>query len=366
MKCSSQKLGQRGMASIVITTVFVSVIGLIIMGYSAMARKNQQETLDRQLSTQAYYASESAVEYARAKVLAAVASGGIDSIQSQDQCNTGAYNTTLNNGVAKISCITVTKQVPSLYYESVTASSNTVVPLIPVSGTIRKVKIEWHSAKVTTNSPATYCGDGRPTPEETSVPGITNGNGTPGYFYDYPCEVATLVATFAKHSTGALNVINPVVYLKPDNCGGLSIAACGGDVHPVNPPEAVDFTTGRKQISMHSPLISATNGAYSTVTVNGLGAGEAIYLKLNSLYRNSSVTITALDAANNAILTKGQVVIDSTANTQGVVKRIQARIPVTGLSSSTPVAAIESHGSACKRFVVAPGYVSPGDPYCAP
>ncbi|HET6924792.1 MAG TPA: pilus assembly PilX N-terminal domain-containing protein, partial [Candidatus Saccharimonadales bacterium] len=52
---------ERGMVSIMVTLVMIIVITLIVIGFAQVVRRNQRETLDRQLSTQAYYAAETGI-----------------------------------------------------------------------------------------------------------------------------------------------------------------------------------------------------------------------------------------------------------------------------------------------------------------
>ena len=54
-------LDQRGMVSFLVTFIMLLVISLIVVGFTRVASQNRREALDRQLSTQAFYAAESGV-----------------------------------------------------------------------------------------------------------------------------------------------------------------------------------------------------------------------------------------------------------------------------------------------------------------
>ena len=52
---------QEGLISITVAIVFIMIISLIVLGFSQVSRRNARQALDRQLSSQAYYAAESGI-----------------------------------------------------------------------------------------------------------------------------------------------------------------------------------------------------------------------------------------------------------------------------------------------------------------
>src|SRR4051794_27185754 len=56
-----QSLGQAGLVSIIVTLIMMLVISLIVVGFAEITRRNGSEALERQLSTQAYYAAETGI-----------------------------------------------------------------------------------------------------------------------------------------------------------------------------------------------------------------------------------------------------------------------------------------------------------------
>ena len=52
---------QDGLVSIIIVVILMIVISIIVLSFAKVVRNEQRQTLDRQLSTQAYYAAESGV-----------------------------------------------------------------------------------------------------------------------------------------------------------------------------------------------------------------------------------------------------------------------------------------------------------------
>src|SRR4051812_1988899 len=51
----------RGVVSIIVTILIMLVLSLIILGFAQLVRREQRQSLDRQLSTQAFYAAETGV-----------------------------------------------------------------------------------------------------------------------------------------------------------------------------------------------------------------------------------------------------------------------------------------------------------------
>jgi hypothetical protein len=87
------------------------------------------------------------------------------------------------------------------------------------------------------------------------------------------------------------------------------------------------------------------------VTITGLAATNDLALRLNSLYQASDVTVDAYHGGTLLQLS-GQVQVDVTGNANGVLRRIQVRIPTSLSSNLIPDDAIQSNAAICKRFQV--------------
>ncbi|HSX31746.1 MAG TPA: hypothetical protein VLF43_00655, partial [Candidatus Saccharimonadales bacterium] len=99
-----------------------------------------------------------------------------------------------------------------------------------------------------------------------------------------------------------------------------------------------------------------------TVTINaGLG-GSQYYMRINSIYRDVSLQISATNSLGQPVeLRDAQALIDSTGKAQDVLRRVQVRVPINGTSTNlTSDFAIQSTDSICKRFSVMDG--SGGNP----
>ena len=61
MRDNKKDIDQKGMAAILITLIMMIVISLIVLGFAQITRHDQQQALDKQLSTEAFYAAESGI-----------------------------------------------------------------------------------------------------------------------------------------------------------------------------------------------------------------------------------------------------------------------------------------------------------------
>src|ERR1700735_2299515 len=69
------KNSQAGFAAIVIAIVLIIVLSLITVGFAQLMQNNQKQALNKQLSSQAYYAAESGVNDAENAIAAAAQNG---------------------------------------------------------------------------------------------------------------------------------------------------------------------------------------------------------------------------------------------------------------------------------------------------
>jgi len=340
----AKKNRQAGMASIMITMITMIVVSLIVLGFAAISRREQGNTLDQQLSTQAFYAAESGVEDARNVVSAAVKAG--KTVPGKTACTTntdgGGYVPNYPTGNAttldstdnvSYSCLLVDPTETSLVYDGV-GSQSKVIP-ITASNTIDKITVTW-------------------TP--TNKPG-----GTPA---QCPGSTSHTLTTAAKWTCGYGLMEADLVSTKPVG-GVITRAGLEGN-------ELVAFFEPQKSAGGGSLAYSSHNGkanlvaaqcgtgSYTkcTATITGLATlGSSNFgLRVNSLYQPSNVTITATGVGGPVSFIGTQVTVDVTGNANGVLRRIQVRIPATESSNLIPDEAVETNGALCKRFEVTPGY----------
>jgi len=338
------QLNQEGMAAIIVTMVTMVVISLIVLGFATISRREQGQTLDQQLSTQAFYAAETGVEDAKNVITAALQSG--TSIPSKEDCDTNTagpsfspnYPTgagTILNSANNVSysCLLVDPTPTSIKYNGV-GSDNIVVP-ITTTDSIDQFVVTWKPTNVPTGSPS-------------SCPGtvVNTFSPQPNWNCGYGLLRMDLVQTEGALTRTNLSTGTLTVFFVPTrNVSAGSIAYIGNR----NRPNIV--------------AANCTPGTYSqcSATITGLGSARSFSMRLNSLYQPSDLTVVAYHGSAPLEVSGAQAMVDVTGKAQDVLRRIQVRVPV-GASGKTAAFAVQSNGALCKRFKTTPNYLSiPGD-----
>ncbi len=334
---TTQTAREAGMVSIMVSLILMIVLSLIVLGFAQVARRNQRETLDRQLSTQAFYAAETGVNDVRDYI----ASLGATAPAKTSCDNSGAYaslpaaSLSNANNVA-YTCVLVDPTPNLLSFTSVggtpsgtPSGTGLIVPLDAGSDTIKTLTFQWFNTDATNIHPATGC----------PASAVKVFSKTSSWTCGYGVLRFDLVPT-----GGSLNAAT------------LQANAMSSFVVPLNggPSAAAGFATNGS-----SDLISTgCNDTSCKLTINaGLG-GSQYYLRVTTLYKPVGFQISGTDPAGTAVSFQGaQAVIDATGKAQDVLRRIQVRIPLGGTSNNqVGNYALETTDSICKRFSVMDGY----------
>jgi hypothetical protein len=349
-------LGQSGMVSIVITMIMMLVISLIVIGVAQVTRHNQQEALDRQLSSQAFYAAESgvndAVNYLQANLASLSSLPASTIINWKTTCDSFATDPSVNldsqlsDGVS-YTCLKVDPTPPQLTETPAAVNQTTVWPLISASGSWRNFTITWSDHGADRDNPA----KNQACPTAGKFPKIG------GWKCNYGVLRLDLVnAKSISPTTVADSSLVSTYYLSPLTSGGVT---------------AADYGYGGSNIA--GVKCSAGSCSFTIDKLNVKGpASDVYYARLTMLYEDSdSVTITGtlLDGTTGKFK-NGQAVIDSTGRAQDVLRRIQVRVPLTGSATDSPLPtnALQSTSALCKYFTIVPGedadYTADSSPSC--
>ncbi len=372
-RCSTA-LGQNesGMASILITMVTMIVVTLIVLGFAQISRRQQGNTLDRQLSAQAFYAAESAVNDARNVVNKALQTG--KAIPAKASCNTntddiaiygngpnnyptpvaGSSGVVLDSGQnVSYTCLLVDPS-PSVLEQDGVGDNSWVVP-IASSTPYDEIKIKWSPNPAVTASPPPAPAPNPSTDCPDSVGDLPPASSAASDFWT--CGYGTLRMDLVPTSGaltggtggGSLFSKQMTAFFEPtDTSGGAglgSIAYGGGNI-------------GKANFVKASCDMAAYNSC--TATITGL-SGTSYTLRLNSIYRNSDITVQALNGGT-PVATNGQVLVDATGQANGVIRRIQVRFTANTVKGLVPRYAIQSTDGICKRFFISNG-TPPGSGY---
>ncbi|HLB66387.1 MAG TPA: pilus assembly PilX N-terminal domain-containing protein [Candidatus Saccharimonadales bacterium] len=325
---------QAGIASILVTMILMIVISLVTIGFAKLVRREQRQSLDTQLSTQAFYAAETGINDA------------IDAIKNQNYQNEktdcGPESSGPLSGTSNIldaaksveySCLLIDPSPTSLDYDNISTDKSTVIPIIPQSGSINKITLSWQDTTGGTNVNCTY----------------TPGQFPPANSWPADCDAGMLRIDLVPLGSGLTrsNLVGNTLtaFLQPYNSGSV------GTVTFVTPTNQGDIV-GTKCDTGNTPKLCS-------VTIQGpLGAalGQNFYLRVRSIYKPNSLNVIATDNGNDQLeLTGVQAVIDSTGKASDVLRRIVAKIPLNNLSDGdVPEFAIMSGESICKRMSVTP------------
>lgn len=344
------KNNQNGLVSIVVTIIIMVIVTLIVLAFARIVRREQRQALDRQLSTQAFYAAETGINDA-IKVLKAVPPG--DPLPTKTDCAGGApfplpADTVLNSadGVA-YTCLLVSNTQDSLEYTvGDTAAVAPVKLAASDTANIETITVSWQGKDNTVISGCS--GKDLPKAGEWSSscgPGVVRLDLVP-----IPASlnrvdlVATTMTAFLFPNKDSAGVDTTIVY---DNNKGFS-------------------KQGQKYlVECKTP----TPPAHQCSIKIDVPTGKQFQLRLQSLYNSSRVNIVAEDGAVPAArlkLVDAQASIDSTGKAKDVLRRIQVRVPLSGPSGASGSFAIQSADDLCKRFRVGVGFYERDDDCSGP
>jgi Tfp pilus assembly protein PilX len=327
---------QDGMVSIMVVLILMMVISLMVLGFAQIARRNQRQTLDRQLSTQAFYAAETGINDA-----ASLLKGSTAAVPPKTSCadNGGGYYSTLPSSVidatsrVAYTCLMVNPTPSSLIYSNV-GTDSIIAPLSSASGaSISRIKLSWQT-KLGTTTPMTGC------PAST----VNAFKATTAWTCGYGVLRYDLVPYSGTVTAAGLQTQTMTSFLVPVTTGGAANLAYS--------------TTGAGDLTG-----AVCTNTECSINITGL-SGNSYYMRVRSLYQDISLQITGTDSVGNAInFQKAQALVDSTGKAQDVLRRIQVRVPLNGSSHNLlSDNALTSTDPVCKRFVVmdgsggAPGY----------
>ena len=319
---------EAGMVSIMVTMILMIVISLLVLGFAQISRRNQRQSLDRQLSTQAFYAAESGVNDALNRINTA---NGATIPEKKTCADTGGgfyagLNSTID-GAHRVSysCLLVDPSPKQLSFNS-TNETGTVIPLLSGSGAnFSSLKLEF---KTTLDN----------TTPKNGCPTSVNAQFTPrpDWSCGYGIARIDLVPVAGNVNAGTLQSTVHTIFAVPFSSGGTTI---------YNYANAAD---------KYKVFGMSCDNTSCVLNIQGLSSNQ-YYMRVTSLYQANALTVTGTDASGGAATFNGaQIVIDATGKAQDVLRRIQVHAPANGSGSKNqlPNNALQSNDSICKRFSV--------------
>lgn len=364
MNSKRLKNDQRGFVAITVALFIIALVTIITISFAYLIRKEQKEALDRQLSTQAYYAAESGVNDAVTALKAGTIS---DKISCSDM--TGLNPTVNAVANVKYTCVLISQEPTSLIYDN-RAKDTTQLVHVRSASNIGFITISWEDS----DKDEAFASSGTHFyfPEKKYIDTPPGGDVNA----DFPNHTGLLRASItpAKEATSADNLLtrSQTLFLYP-NGGGI------GNYIPVGstPTNSVNFRSGGQesqeglfvdgQCNKDNKNPNSNKPRFCNVVVDVRGpTTNDFYIRLRPVYKKVSVTIKAYAPGDVNYVTPlplrgSQAVIDATGKAQDVLRRIQVRVPLQD-DYYYPEFALESMDTICKRFSTWPGGSSVAPP----
>lgn len=338
-------LKQSGMASILVTMIVMVIISLIVLSAALLSRREQRQTLDRQLHTQAFYAAESGVNDAVGWLLGPSAGTFLSEAGTTD-CNDfttrAGLSSALSGTAVQYSCLLV-DPTPQEWEGTAGSETASIIPLRPRGGgNINTITVAWQD----TDGNADFAGCS----STTDLPASGSYSA---------CKTGLL--RFDLVNTGAVDRAS------------LNTNIMSGVLQPINSATDTDIAfvpvnieTAGEQARIHAVACRSSLGGgrqrYCQARFTGLNAAS-YQIRVRSLYRSSVLHVSAASGGTTVELLNAQAVIDATGRAQDILRRVSVRVPLS-TNRSEPDFAIQTTEELCKRLQVSGG--SATDTECTP
>jgi hypothetical protein len=317
---------QQGLAAIMVTIILMLVLTLIVLSFAKISRREQRNALDRQLSTQAFYAAESGINDARAAVKTwATSANPVEQAKLKSDymsdCTTFASPPIANlplgiplagSGAASYTCVFVDPSPTSLEFTK--SNKPQIFPIEDKNGVaITSLEIEWD--------------DGSGGNDFSGCPPLNNNPQSlpPGSGCDAPVLRVELVDGSTPGGLTSSKVY--FLYPSPSGAGTLSYAS------PTGTTALGNCTVGTSK--------------KCEVTLGGLSATK-YYVRIKSIYKPAAMTISA--NGGNVQFIGAQAILDATGKATDVERRIQVRIKTNTLATNVPLYGLEGNDQICKKY----------------
>jgi hypothetical protein len=344
---------ERGIVSLLVVSILAVVISLVAIGFSHLSNRELRQALDRELSSQAYYAAEAGIDDARAYL----AAGGTAFSGCQPPAGSPYFTSSLDgSGVVKYSCISVIDAPQTLSY-NLDAGESKVIK-INAAG-LKNLYIGWENRQYSKSGPQ-WLGSVGNLPREQGLNADVTGLVRLG-IYPVPAGSA---------DNDALASLSRAYFLYPNSGSGSpgqrdytggSYSSGGTGTGPSG--NNGDFIPGNCKNSNPKPNPLPSNDqailSYCNSEITNLNnSNNLYYLYITARYADLYVRIQGTDGSGKPVkFTGSQGVIDVTGKGTDELQRLRARIDL-GNQYNWPSEAIHSMDGLCKDFsldVVAQG-----------
>ncbi len=358
MRNTNNPSRQQGFVSLVVALTMIIILALLTVSFAQLARREQTQTLSRQLAIQANYAAETGINDARQEIMEGHIS---DTVNTPTDANTcvdlnhllppGHNRSPIinNTGDIRYACVLINLTPPTQNWSNVGPGSDRTLTFSTTDSPDRMV-ISWGSKD-----------------NHNTFPVDTSGKFPPNW--PYPAVIQFSITPYSSPISRASLISNSyTAYLYPTS--------------QTQVPGSGAYSLGIGDTAANGPILSGgcnpSGGPdHSTtypcsVTITGLGAGgyTGPYLvHFLNLYDASNIILKYYHDPGNLTGTfkKGQIIVDSTGKAQDVLKRLRVQFQLPGIDGfvhssglELPDYAIEGQ-NVCKRLQTNPATAA-GDP----
>lgn len=353
-----KKNSQAGLVSLLVTMLIMIVISLIVLGFAKNTRREQRQSLDRQLFSQANYAAETGINDVAAYIKSRQAANL--TVPDFDNCGSGPANkdfirtvrpSPLNTvGASNISytCALINPKPPELIWQNISLTESLAFPFNPSGGANTEISIAWQDADTVASTYAGCAPSATIPPSDVFTSQASWGCQAGGLRIDITPTSGSLTRAGLINSTKNF-VLYPVAGPAADNYDYNALGH--GDIIPV------PCSTGATPKHCKMRLYNATANEY--------------HVRIRPIYKSANIFVTGSVGSE---LEDAQAIVDVTGKGNDVLKRLQVRLPINALESDTNSTldyALQSIDSICKKAAIIPGAAIPvrnrgpaGEPSC--
>lgn len=327
MNGQKTKQDQRGVASILVVMILMTVLALISVGFSRLMNQEVKRALNRQLSTVAYYAAESGVNDAKAYL---DAGGG-----SNSTCDPPANNNFVSGGnitgdnLVKYSCVIIDTSPKQVLFHLNVGESRIYQISQPA---LANLYFGWQNS---TTASSTTLGSLGYLPKEDSI--STNATGI--------LRLAIYPVPPSSTDNSTLTGKSRNYFLYPSSGGGgpgsVSYGSNGG------------FVSGNCRAGGVALPNPSSPREFCNSVVNGLvSSGNLYYVRITAMYTPLQGVIVGTNSGGVVLpMTGNQSVLDITGTGNDISQRIRTIVDNSNQYNS-PINAVWSMNTICKLFRV--------------
>lgn len=322
---------QQGLAAILVTIILMLILSLITLSFARIARQEQRQTLDRNLSSRAFYAAESGVNIA----VDAIAQGGFPNGKTdcgpENPLTQADYDLDATADT-RVTCLTIERTPKTIEFQNVSMASK-VFPIDTGNGSpVDTAYFNWEINNAPTSPAWSGC------PAVGTFPAAASLSNC-----DAPILRVDIVPTRGSNlSTDILSRTTFSAFIFPSSSGTGNISYSTN----IDDTQGVVFTAGCNGIR------NTGKPYYCQASVTGLNDPQ-YYVRLSSYYGEADVVVFAGAPNNQKPLYGAQIAIDSTGQAIDVLRRIQVRKPLAQ-NNNVPDFALAAGQGICKRYYVIP------------